>query len=251
MPTTIPLTSLTQNYHYSPIDTRPSSPFAATSPGANIPPAPPTKTPTTTPNPPLLTLPAEIHLLILPHLPYPSVLLLRLTNHHFYTLLTTPVLTRLKTLYISTLLSLPPPWGGSPTKLDACPSAPCFTCLHILPSTSFDDPNWTLPPAERRRRKCIPCKIRAAEYAPGETFRWGHTQMVVCKRCGDIEALGPESVRARSEGHCEGCYRRRWGRRGVRGVGRGLGKVGKAGGGGAGAGVGQLWASASPRKSGK
>ncbi|KAF6224375.1 hypothetical protein HO133_010952 [Letharia lupina] len=52
----------------------------------------------TTAKPPLLTLPLELQLLILPHLPYPDALALKHTHTHFYNLVDTNV--RLKVAWL-------------------------------------------------------------------------------------------------------------------------------------------------------
>lgn len=127
-----------------------------------------------------LSLPSDIHHLILTeYLPYDSIVALRSTSHHFHSLISPATLKRLRQNVISNLFAserallekwLPQPFGrysGRPTS-----HLTCYSCLQVLPTTSFflDQVSRSRGLGRRRatERWCKACGIKYGKIPHGK-----------------------------------------------------------------------------------
>ncbi|KAL2854075.1 hypothetical protein BJX68DRAFT_38831 [Aspergillus pseudodeflectus] len=134
----------------------------------------------------LLTLPPELHLLILTHLPFPSKTHLSLTCTYFHALI--PPMTHAE------LLAAESTEFAISRDLYAC-----RYCLRLRHSSEFGDRMLHKRRGRRGksagRRFCVECGLRPrgggeARYGPGAMVVRGGVVFVVCKACGVFGEVG-------------------------------------------------------------
>lgn len=167
---------------------------------------------------PIFDLPPEIHLLILPHLDFPSAISLRSTCHYFHNLFPEYSLLALRNAFI---IQLYYDCLGRHERVKndtGNGELPCHTCLKLRPRPSFD--RWerysVFPilqlaitnPADGEvspRRVCVSCKLRRGLFAEGAQFNWRGQDYVLCKECRRVGRANKPVAEKRSRGFCPHC----------------------------------------------
>ena len=130
-----------------------------------------------TPAPQFITLPTELHLSIITHLPLLSKYTLRLTNRDFYHLIPPPTVNDLVELESSG-------WARDNLLLT------CGGCLRLRPSFRFSSDRSYLPLSLRSRRFCLSCGHRTLpgthRYQEGDKWHEEGSLMVRCRTCKGI-----------------------------------------------------------------